>query len=823
MMLWLLVSCQGPDLEDVPMTDDAASGEITVRFSVSISQGGLETKARGDEPSEDIRNMYLIIFDENGYFVEACEAHLADEAGSAANGYLRSYEVTLHKTDKKRIIHFIANCPVDQIHYGHESEVIGNMYVTKGDLNETAYWYRMMVWYVMTEGEGENEVLVPEIASAFSNIPLLRNYACIKVEKDPTLTEFELESYAIYNTIDKGTVAPYCSEHHEFQDFIDAEGNLLTYNDHLESEHEYRGNTLFDVKLNTSITEDNFISPDKPTYMYERKISVRTDEEHKWSESPAHIIIKGKYNGGPSTFYKIDMVRYNEEKSRVEYYNILRNFEYTFTVTSISGEGYATLQEAVDNPAGNNLSGATDTQGYTNVSDGLGRIFVSYTDTTLVTSDAVKLRYKYIPSIANNVVHNDRVSVQGILDGTGSVLKGMHPEVTDLTGPWTGWSEITFDVQNVGAISHIQEIVLNVEDNINLHKTIRYRLQKPYDMVVECTPDLIRSKAEMPISVMIHIPDHLTENLFPLYFNIETEKRTLSPDASKNVMPVEPALSIIPPEAGKQPGNSYYFVKSLESYEDDYLTLPVIDGKRVITTHWLTNKAENASTVYVHNKYFNLAYDTFENGDPFFENLSFPNGVNAKAGFETKFTFYMSVDAEVTVVLSGGLANAQGLTTFTYDPTAVGWQELTLYTTEAVETTASQEGVVRATLTASVGTRTESASCEAKPMSSIVIPELTVRFSYWGFNPPAVNSVTPTLSVNGTNISYGTIERSRYEQWGGYYYTVVYRNVVIPADLRESDLAVRYSYHNGSYNTNYGADKKVSAIMTDPYIDMQQR
>ena len=85
--------------------------------------------------------MYVIVFDENGYYIDAHEATLLDAvADHNSHKYERAFKVTLRKTEKERIIHFIANCPVDQIHYGHESDIISNLYVTRGSQMETAYW-----------------------------------------------------------------------------------------------------------------------------------------------------------------------------------------------------------------------------------------------------------------------------------------------------------------------------------------------------------------------------------------------------------------------------------------------------------------------------------------------------------------------------------------------------------------------------------------------------------------------------------------------------------------------------------------------------------
>ena len=376
-VLCFLTSCQRAELEDtssdVPK-DQTSLGKATISFSVNVPVPEVSTKAMGDNPIDDIDNLYLIVFDENGYFVEACEAelvgdsdttHLEDETHLEHKNE-RNYTVTLSLTDQKRIIHFIANCPADQIRYGNEYEVISNMYVTKGQAIETAYWYRVQVPYILLK---DDKNLKDEIREKLTCVPLLRNYTQITVKRGTGLTddEFKLESFAVYNTINVGTVAPYNKSGQTFQMFYDAEG-LYTYDELLGL--GYEGHALARATLDNTLVDESpantdFIAPEAPFYMYERKISVHTSEEDKWDESPAHIIIKGKYNKSEtSTYYKLDLVRKIGTGTDIDnqYYNLLRNFKYVFTLNDVNGPGHSLLADAMANPAGNNLSGATDTQ-----------------------------------------------------------------------------------------------------------------------------------------------------------------------------------------------------------------------------------------------------------------------------------------------------------------------------------------------------------------------------------------------------------------------------------------------------------------------------
>lgn len=800
-LLWLVISCQQSELHEIDRPS-CMEDEVVVSFSVALPENGTATKARGDDPSVDVRSLHLVVFDENGYFVECREAELTSSgAAHGTHQNEREFKVTLRKTDKERIIHVIANCPIDQIYYGHENDVMTNLYVTKGTPVETAYWYRAEVWYILTGDDGK---LVPEIAEVFRCIPLLRNYASVTVEN--TAVDFAMESYGIYNTIDIGTVAPYNISSHSFQLFTEGD-RLLTYDELLGQSFE--GHALAQAALNTTLGEADMVAPGENVYMYERKISVRTDEEHKWSESPAHIIIKGRYAGASaSSYYKVDMVRNVDGHN--EYYNILRNFRYRFIVSSVTGSGYPTLEEAMANPAGNNLSGATDTQGFTNVSDGLGRIFVNYTDTTLVSSGNIKLKYKYIPSIQNyDQVANDRVVVTGILDGTGSVIKGVVNHDYDVGD---GWAEVTFSIQDVGAVTHMQDVILNVQDNQNLHKTVRYRLQKQYRCSVSCNPSKVAKVAGRPMEVLVSLPGHLTEDLFPLDLAIEVADLTLSPDASvaNNIMPVEPSLSIVPEKTGK---NSFHFVKTIESY-DDYLSLPIHEGSRSVRTYWLTTKAESASTVYVHNKYFELAWDDFINAQGF-SMLAFPDGVKEGAGTPVRFVFNMNTVDPVTVTLTN-LVNASGESVFVYNPSAVGLQELTLYTV-------NETGAVAVHLASDAY---EDAELTAEQMSDIVIEELVVRFTYTYGTAPAAGTVVPSLTLTSGTLTYGDARTVRTGSNRNYTYTTTYTDVTIKDADMNTTMNVSYQYSTGGWwasTYTYTGSAKVGDLINNPMIHLEEQ
>lgn len=629
MVLCLVVSCQKAEFEDPSQTSELpdVSGEATIEFSVALPGGMAQTKAMGDSPVTDVQNLYLIVFDSNGYFVESRQAEIGNRNNNMAN-----FSVTLTMTNQKRIIHFIANCPIDQVEYGHESEVISGLYVTKGETIETAYWHRLEVPYIIADNEGNlldsNLEPLTDDENPFFNVPLLRNYTQITVEdNDNEDDNFQLLSYAVYNTINIGTVAPYNKSKAGFQMF-GQDGLLYSY-DRIRSDG-FEGHVLTSAILNSELSEEDFISPGTPYYLYERKISVRPGvDEQDWAESPTHVIIKGIYTGEgyesntTPSYYKVDLLR--EVGDGFQYYNLIRNFDYTFKLRSVTGAGYAKWEDAMKNPAGNNLAGSTHTQKLTDVSDGTGRIMVSYTDTTLVSNHDIQFKFRYIPDIKTQESSNREVSLVGELDGNGNVLKGLKYTIDYADDDPAGWATVTFRINDPTDIKQVQQLTLNVADNPNLQKTITFTLMKPYTLDIICydrtnqnqtveNPDnVIPTGIGQQLGIYIRIPDDLTRDMFPLQFMIEADKLSISPDVTGgNTVPVVSGQSIIPGKTAP----AFHYLFTIETYEIyQSLTHDTENHKKLAITRWLTNIVNSASYVVVENKYFNIAASYFRNSE----------------------------------------------------------------------------------------------------------------------------------------------------------------------------------------------------------------
>ena len=701
-LLTLSVACQRANLpEDTPINQPAElpTGAIGSKATITFSTADVTgSETRGIVNAEvEVETLHLIVFDQNGMLVEVCEAR---ELGSSDHGDHQGgkhYTVTLTVTDEPRTIHYVANCPVDQVVYGHETSIIGNMFVDRNGSEgaktqyEVSYWARIEVPHILVKEEevvqtdGSKKIVVSladDIKDKFMHVPLLRNYAEITVVDDTEQNDFEFIGFTVYNLINRGTVAPYNSNTQQFQPFFTyTENGISNYSYPQISSLGYEGHALTSAQLITDFIRNDegkvkIYNSGEPFYVYERKVSVMTDEEEKWRESPPHIIIKGRYNHGqpvtdasPVYYYKMDLVYTGKDAdgndTDIKYYNILRNFKYKFTLTQVHDEGYTSLDLAVAGAAGNNISGSSSTSKLTNVSDNEGRLWVSYTDITLVTNDAVTFRYKYIPNFygtegseyTQGDVHNDLVRFENT--DNGEVIKGFVKATADITsGEWSGWREVTISVNAPDDIIRQQTVLLKT-NNVNLNRQIRFTLRKKLTMEVACSPKKVTKNSLQDMTVYVKLPTGMTDDMFPLELNMETLDRTLSPDATKNTIPVTAGNSIID---GKRDELSYYYTVIIPTF-DDYKAQPA-GG---FPTYWRTNKANNASTFYVDNKYFNQGSDSWQNYTYEFSNVSCSSSALG-VGKDVTISFTMAdgaINTPVTISLKGMTDNGAYVTTVT--------------------------------------------------------------------------------------------------------------------------------------------------------------
>lgn len=631
-MMFALVACSYDDLGSIPQ-QPTADGPVQVRFSVQVPDMLQATRTMS---SQEITSLKLVVFDENGYFVDDADATLidykvvgedkvaveveSDNETPADSSKEQTYTVSLPQSASPRTIHFIANLPEGtKFDYGSERELI-NALETSGTAD--AYWQRIELNSILGDVVSEDGKVTAsagsELAKALNQIPLVRNFAKVSVVSEDVKSVFTNVQIAVFNAPQRGKIAPYNTNAGEWAAYSDD----TNYAD-LTAAGYYGYVPTFDNDdfANVGINANGVISG-TTQYLYEYNMDGKKIEAG--SKYP-FVIIAGSYQGHATSYYKVDLV-----DTSGKYLNILRNFDYTVVIESVSGDGYPDAAAAAAAAASNNINASIDTRNLLNISDGIGRLYVEYT--TKYITDVTKpftLKYKYVPNIQNqNTVDNDYVTT-GSPTATnpvdlskvvaGDVIQSISAAGSDDADGWR-----TISITPKTEYGKQQEITISAS---TMSRTVKLHTVNPYALTVKFDEPVIRYLgAQAPVTLAV--PENLPEAIFPLEFVIVTEKGSLSPDASQENMPVRTGLNA----DGTEGGQNYGFVKTV-TYEE-YQALTAVGGKVNIVCNFKTAMEESATTVHVYNPYFTLASGSFTNVDPDYWTGTVTFNVEAGSNFD---------------------------------------------------------------------------------------------------------------------------------------------------------------------------------------------
>ena len=654
--------------EDKGTMEPEATDKVDIVFGVNLPEPLVNTKVMADDPQ--VQNLKVAVFGGSGYLKEYVEATPVDLATTNETRY--NYKVSLSLTDSHIKVHFIANGPAT-LPFKYEDEVM-SLLMTEG--NQDAYWQRIELPNGITaqkdedgayiKGADNKYIVTNETKAYFQDIPLIRNFAKIKVTADdPSTSNFALESYALVNVPNSGSVAAYNRTTSSF--IMDYHTKTFA-----QIKAQYPGNLPATATINKTIPAASAFSAN-PVYMYERPIPT---------SDATFLLVYGTYTPtNKKCYYRIEL------QDADGYYAIYRNFLYTVNIKGILREGADNPTDAANSSGSGDISTDQKAENLTDVSDGIARIFVQYTDTTVVgNAVTVTLKYMFLPDATKTTTANGAVSggvgveiAKHEVGSTGAVING---EITrGSSDDSNGWRTLSFTTTNAGEVTKTESIkitghYMNGSVASKLFRIVNFHLMSLQPLDVICDPhDLLKGKGEK-LDVLIKIPKDLPRSLFPLQLKSESDENSITPDNDN--LPVTPGKSIKDGTTA-----SYQFIKTV-SY-DDYLALQEASSDEwvTITTHFKTTKESSDCNVYVANKYFITDHDnfiTYTMKD--FSNLAFDNYSQSAADMPVNFTFNMvssDVPEKVTLKLTG-LKPAEGSTlvqiaTNTY-----------LYTTEGAST-----------------------------------------------------------------------------------------------------------------------------------------
>lgn len=626
LLLFLLVAAFTACNDESSSIQSKVKGE-RVELNMSFMLGEMasaSSRALGEYSQYTIGNhpsLWVVVFDENGYLVEWAKA-TDQQFKSGASLNETEFKVTLHGTSEPRILHFLANYADElTLEYGHESNVIGSMMVGE---RKDVYWQRI------ESSEGIND------KTTFQRIPLLRNFAKVTIVND--FTNFQLEGFYVLNPPKYGMVAPFSNG--EFVNYLKATETTKSYFELLAD--GYTGTTPATKEYDIDYAESKWLTANSPFYTYENSF-------HQDAKETVSILIKGRYRSNASTsfnnvettYYHVDMVYEDENTHLPVYFHVLRNFHYEYHIKSINGVGKSNPQEAISSPAGNNLVGSVLIKDMPNISNGEAAMYVQYTDTVLVTDNTIYLKYKFTDNVnmedtspsyhlneqvnlsfKGDAVFNDYkfLSKNKDADGNYILLDTNVNKHNELYVDEKGWGVIVLYPNTSGDYTQTQTLTIANVDT-RLSRDVVFQMRPKLTCIVDCTeqvPDIIGQN----VTVRILLPDELNENLFPLDFSIESDDtgttnllQYLSPKNTEEIS-IKTGNSIVKNGSLDFTAmSSFQYIKKLtyEQYSD--LSTETVNGVsyRVFPCYFVTNIANSASTIYVYNKYFRLASDSFTN------------------------------------------------------------------------------------------------------------------------------------------------------------------------------------------------------------------
>lgn len=599
-----------------------ATDKVDIIFGVDLPE--THTKAMADDPQ--VQNLRVAVFGGSGYLKEYVQATPIDLATENSTRYY--YKVRLSLSDSYLKVHFIANGP-QTLPFKYEDEVMSVQTVSG---NQDAYWQKIELPKGITAKQDDEGVYIKvngeyvvsdETKAKFQDIPLVRNFAKIVVQSETD--DFQLLSYALVNKPSMGSIAAYNKKTNAF---------VMNYQDSTMTQLKswYPGNIPAAATIDKTIPAASAFSAN-PVYMYERPIPT---------EDATFLIVYGKYKDGLNYYYRIEL------QDADGYYAIYRNWVYTVKIKGILRAGSATPTDAANSAGSGDVSTDQKAENLTDVSDGVARIYVEYTEKTLVGAGTVTLKFKFLPDASSDRSANDQVTVTvGDPGASGAVIDGSITVATSDDGQ--GWRQLSFTSTAPGDVLKTQTIrVTGTYGNpqAKLFRNVTYKLMSIQDMIVVCDPhDLLKGKGEK-VDVLIKIPKDLPRSIFPLQLQIESSANSITPDNDN--LPVTPGRSIINGTTA-----TYQFVKTLDY--DDYLALQEAstDDWVTVTTHFKTTKESSDCSVYVANEYFHTAHDSFITYTiKDFSNLQFDNYSQSAADMPVRFSFNMvATDIPEKVVL----------------------------------------------------------------------------------------------------------------------------------------------------------------------------
>lgn len=697
------VSCNINEIAspEVPVEEEMISSQDSVLVEIGVTIPASKTpmtKAFADQPGDNIKTLYVAVFDDSGYLCQYGPADCVDgypTVDSDTDPHVKHYKMMLNvgKT-QPRHVHLIANGPAT-VKFGTEEEVIASMiaykYPTGDQIGPDVYWNKV----ILPDGikfdpeivdEHGNKTLIQSSANLLRAVGLVRNFAKFNVKS--SASNFELAEAKILMTPDVSYVSAYNKTTGEFvTNYADLKVSELLQQGYIGSSPA-SARVIEEFDNPTPVNSAGVVSE----FMFERE---------KPTSAPACVIVGGYYNGSSTkTYYKINLF---DETG--DYYPIMRNFNYLVTVTAVSAPGKSSIAEAYNTAGSGDISTSFEFEDVASVSNGISSIEVEYTDRVTVSGNPFTLQYRFTPDISVSTTNNKyhfctekpttfpEEGVYVYLGEEGPFGKAIEQIELVSDDGTEGVLRITpVAPSSVSKLQSIHLIGVSKKDgtDVTIQREVNITVREKFNYSIVCNPSVVPATKGTDVDVQLTIPAGLRVSMFPLQVRIEADKNTISPKPGEN-LPVETGMSYFDPAKP-----SYYFIKTInwdDYYHGDGHTNNPSDYTTVYHLPFVTNTANSTTRIVAVNEYFNTAETLLrdESSASVFSSLQFSNDLyigdndanvnHPKSSRTTSFSFTTIDTTPVTVTLTGASYEGPEMTlvsgnVYTYTPSASGTQTI---------------------------------------------------------------------------------------------------------------------------------------------------
>lgn len=544
-----LTACASPDMPDVSGNDTPDGTPVGIITGASFPEMcfGADSRAMSDEPAiDELLNslkVNLFVFDPSGVmlqFIGPEDISIVNIDPISKHVYFKVSNI--YSSSSPRTLHFVITSAEDlhKISGGEYISAMASETTTMPALvvsdGTDAYWGIKRL-----ESITENMELT---------VKLIRNFVKLTVNSTADESVFRLSGYTVVNRPNKGTIVPFIYRDHLFASFLDSKNDLISYDD-IIAQGYYGVNPSGSDEGMTHVSESDVMQAlqesenclaegksESPCYIYERSQNGLTSAGS--DVMVTYIIVMGEYKG-KRCYYKIDIGR--DKDGKFDFYDLLRNFQYTIEITEVGGEGSPTLLDAMNGAAHNNLSTSVVTRDLFSIGYGGEKIEVSSTRVIFTEQTAeYSLRFRYttpsgmtfdpsklkIYNISDETVEYNVSSVSSTqsksIDLNGEVIEYATISLGD-----DGWYDLNVSTKAVPVDSRRLEQNVRIYysgGSAGLGRTITFMLRKPWE-ILKVIPSIPSSYIGSDFSIELNLPSGLSQSQFPLIITFESDKQNI--------------------------------------------------------------------------------------------------------------------------------------------------------------------------------------------------------------------------------------------------------------------------------------------------------